>query len=500
MTSTPGPTTDGEPDAGDGTSTASALGEALEQALGAGTREAFTAMLTDDVRWGGEQRGTPNECLTRGQAGLSYAGLLARGVTLRIDDLRPVDPGRLDAAAGVTAVFTARLQVRPPDPDDFPPHVNVRLSLRGRLISEICVLDETVGVEVLYFDGCPHFETFLPHLRELLAEHGITAPVTLTRVDGDGDAQALRFLGSPTVRVGGIDVEPAAAERHPLTALRHDADDDARRGSYDADAGYGMQCRLYATTDGGTIGTPRDQWILDALVDNPTHEAAIAAVRTGDLYALQQLLDDHPDLAATRLPRHEGRTLLHIATDWPGHHPGVAATIAALVAAGADPDRGCLGEHPETPLHWAASSDDLAAIDALLDAGADPDAPGAVIGGGTAMADATAFGQWDAARRLLERGATTNLFEAAALGLVDRVEADLATNDPTTEDITSSLWGAAHGGHIGTAAVLLAAGADINWVGYDGLTPLDAARRSDAPDAAGWLERHGGTTADAITN
>jgi hypothetical protein len=38
---------------------------------------------------------------------------------------------------------------------------------------------------------------------------------------------------------------------------------------------------------------------------------------------------------------------------------------------------------------------------ALLDAGADIEAPGAVIAGGTPLTDAVAFGQWQAARRLV---------------------------------------------------------------------------------------------------
>ena len=113
-------------------------------------------------------------------------------------------------------------------------------------------------------------------------------------------------------------------------------------------------------------------------------------------------------------------------TDWPGHVPEAAAKIAALVAAGADVNARFTGPHTETPLHWAASSDDVDALDALLDAGADIEADGAVIGGGTPIADAVAFGQWKAARRLLERGARTNLWQAAALGLLDRVRDELA--------------------------------------------------------------------------
>ena len=60
-------------------------------------------------------------------------------------------------------------------------------------------------------------------------------------------------------------------------------------------------------------------------------------------------------------------------------------------------------------MHWAASSDDVGAIDALVAAGANIEAPGAVTGGRTPIADATAFGQWDATRRLIENGAQSTM-------------------------------------------------------------------------------------------
>ena len=167
--------------------------------------------------------------------------------------------------------------------------------------------------------------------------------------------------------------------------------------------------------------------------DDPLAVAATQAVQTGDLEALGRLLAEHPDLATARIGDPDGmsRTLLHAATDWPGHYPNNAATVRALVAAGGDVDARFAGPHRETPLHWAASSDDVEVIDALLDAGANIEADGAVIAGGTPLTDAVAFAQWNAARRLVERGAHVPMREAAALGMLDRLD-ELCAADPAT--------------------------------------------------------------------
>jgi uncharacterized protein len=227
--------------------------------------------------------------------------------------------------------------------------------------------------------------------------------------------------------------------------------------------------------------------------DDPRADAAVNATHSGDLNGLRRLLEQHPELATAALGDDQcgmTRTLLHVVTDWPGHYPNGAATVELLVGTGADVNARFTGPHTETPLHWAASSDDVEVLDALLDAGADIEARGAVIGGGTPISDATAFGQWNAARRLVERGAHTTFWESATLGLADRVGDHLAGDEPpSTDAITEAFWGACHGGQQAMAEQLLAHGADIDWIGWDGLTPLDAARRSEATDVADWLTR-----------
>lgn len=99
-----------------------------------------------------------------------------------------------------------------------------------------------MNVELLYFDGCPSYERFLPRLRELVAGAGFGGEVQLRRVESPRAAVAERFLGSPTVRIDGVDVEPDASKR----------------------CDFGLKCRLY-TTPHGLQGMPPQEWVLDAL-------------------------------------------------------------------------------------------------------------------------------------------------------------------------------------------------------------------------------------------
>jgi hypothetical protein len=256
--------------------------------------------------------------------------------------------------------------------------------------------------------------------------------------------------------------------------------------------------RAAALAAAGLPGEPAASEPPDDLTGDPPRlspygllaRTVIDAIHSGDAAALGRVLDEHPGLATARIGAPEephGRTLLHIVTDWPRHFPESGDKIRVLVTAGADANARFSGPHTETPLHWAASSDDVDALDALLDAGADIEAGGAVIGGGTPIADAVAFGQWNAARRLLERGARTNLWQAAALGLIDRVRDALARSEPTQEDLDNALWCAAHGGRRDTAELLLGHGADATWIGHDDLTAAEAADRSEAHELAAWL-------------
>ena len=97
-------------------------------------------------------------------------------------------------------------------------------------------------VEVLTFEGCPHAEPALELVKRVLADSGVGATVRRVDVPDAEAAAAHRFLGSPTVRVNGRDIEPGITERDQ----------------------YVLSCRIYRT-DSGLTGEPDEQWLREAL-------------------------------------------------------------------------------------------------------------------------------------------------------------------------------------------------------------------------------------------
>jgi hypothetical protein len=142
--------------------------------------------------------------------------------------------------------------------------------------------------------------------------------------------------------------------------------------------------------------------------EEPVAVALVQAIRGGDTPSLQRLLGEDPALASTRIQGRRGgaRTLLH-----------------------------------------AASSDEVDVAIALIDGGADIEATGASIAGGGPLDDAVGYGCWHVARLLVERGAQANLWQAAALGMLDRVAALLDSSPPPTPDqLDEAFWQTCHGG------------------------------------------------------
>jgi ankyrin repeat protein len=234
--------------------------------------------------------------------------------------------------------------------------------------------------------------------------------------------------------------------------------------------------------------------------NEPLPQALVDAIHAGEVERVRGLVTENQDLASARLVDDKGGsgTPLHAATDWPGYFPNGPEIVSILIDAGADPNGAVEGSwHAETPLHWAASSDDVEVARALIDGGADIEAIGASLGGGTPLDDAVGYGCWQVARLLVERGALADLGNAAALGMMSRVDELLAADPPTSRELDDAFWLACHGGQRRMAEFLLELGADVNntpsW-GGDG-TPFDAADSLDTGREAlvTWLRERGAT-------
>jgi uncharacterized protein len=227
----------------------------------------------------------------------------------------------------------------------------------------------------------------------------------------------------------------------------------------------------------------------------------LLAVRAGDVQVIQRLLRNDPALASAGLGSKDSGTAtpLHLVTDWPGYFRNGPEIVRLLIDAGADPNalttsRGSetTGPGDETPLHYAASSDDVDVAEALIEGGADIEMPDGSIG--TPLDNAVGYGCWHVARLLVARGARVDkAWHAAALGMLGRLEA-LLGSDPPAEDVSQAFWHACAGGQRRAAEYLLARGADLNWEpDYANGTPLDAANGQSTrqENVISWLRELG---------
>ena|SRR5215218_5807843 len=102
-------------------------------------------------------------------------------------------------------------------------------------------------VEILYFAGCPNQEPALALVERLADELGLDPEIHLVEVSDPDAAVALRFLGSPTVRVDGVDVEPGAQPRRE----------------------FALSCRIYRS-ERGVAEQPEEAWVREALTQAAT--------------------------------------------------------------------------------------------------------------------------------------------------------------------------------------------------------------------------------------
>ncbi len=105
-------------------------------------------------------------------------------------------------------------------------------------------------VEILYFEGCPNHHPAIDLVERVSRELGIEPELRLVNVPDQASARRLRFLGSPTIRVAGLDIDPHSEER----------------------SDYALSCRVFRT-EAGIVGQPDERWLREALL----REAGVVA-------------------------------------------------------------------------------------------------------------------------------------------------------------------------------------------------------------------------------
>lgn len=72
-------------------------------------------------------------------------------------------------------------------------------------------------IEILYVPGCPNYEPAVEKLHAVLESQSLQAEIRSVPISSEGQAKALSFPGSPTIRIEGKDVKPSQTTAHGLT-------------------------------------------------------------------------------------------------------------------------------------------------------------------------------------------------------------------------------------------------------------------------------------------
>jgi len=72
------------------------------------------------------------------------------------------------------------------------------------------VTPKAVDVQVLYTEGCANTPATIELIREVAAMIGIQIRMSKMLIEPANQAVEIKFLGSPTVLVNGLDIDPAA--------------------------------------------------------------------------------------------------------------------------------------------------------------------------------------------------------------------------------------------------------------------------------------------------
>ena len=99
-----------------------------------------------------------------------------------------------------------------------------------------------MNIDFLYYEDCPSHDDALERLKQVLVAEGIEANLTVTKVETEEQAKELEFVGSPTIRIEGRDIDPPPEEAY-----------------------YGLTCRAFRLESGRISPLPSVEMIRQGL-------------------------------------------------------------------------------------------------------------------------------------------------------------------------------------------------------------------------------------------
>jgi len=98
-----------------------------------------------------------------------------------------------------------------------------------------------VKVEFLFWRECPSHEVCLERLKKVLDSMNLEYNLEIIEVKTEEEAERLKFPGSPTIRINGVDIQPESSN-----------------------GPYGLSCRAYII-EGRILPLPTERYIEESI-------------------------------------------------------------------------------------------------------------------------------------------------------------------------------------------------------------------------------------------
>lgn len=99
----------------------------------------------------------------------------------------------------------------------FLPGLIVALLMAGEVAAQST---QPIVIQYYYFEGCPAWRVSWRNLKQAVLEMGIQADLKVVKLEAEEQVTTERFLGSPTIRINGNEIEGDESGKEYTMACR----------------------------------------------------------------------------------------------------------------------------------------------------------------------------------------------------------------------------------------------------------------------------------------